>query len=225
MQSAPTSSQAYIRASTPADASHIVRLHLALLPHGFFARLGSGYLRVYHRSFMASPHAVSLVACRDERIVGFVAGADNAHLHQRWTLRHRGPQLILAGVLALAFRPGLAWEFLTTRTGRYLRSFARAARPGAASVAAPTAGGATGSGPVAVLTHVAVHPTEQGSGSGSMLVESFLQQVRSAGANRAELVTLCGEGASPFYERLGWSAIGEHEREGARYRRFTLGLA
>ena len=222
MQSAPSSSQVRIRPSTPDDASAMAQLHLELLPHGFFARLGAGYLAVYHRAFMASPHAVSLVACRDDRLVGFIAGALDAHVHQRWALRRRGVPLLIAGVVALVLRPRLAWEFLTTRTGRYLRGMARAARPTASPTAESSV--ATG-GPVAVLSHVAVDRSEQGGGAGSALVESFVDRVKASGTTRAELVTLCEDGASAFYERLGWTAVGEHEREGARYRRFTLVLA
>lgn len=224
MSSAPSSSQVRIRAATRVDLSTIVRLHLELLPHGFFAGLGAGYLRVYHRSFMASPHAVSLVACRDDRPVGFVAGAMDGQLHQRWTLRRLGWHLLLRGALALARRPRLAFKFLTTRAGRYARGVARAARPAPPSPSDTTAGGAESSGPIAVLTHVAVDRSEQGCGSGSALVEAFVQRVRDAGTSRIDLVTLCEDGASAFYEGLGWSAIGEHEREGARFRRFTLAL-
>lgn len=226
MQSAPSSYQVRIRAARSEDLSEVVRLHLQLLPHGFFARLGQGYLRVYHRSFMTSPFAVSLVAYRDDRLVGFVAGALDAHRHQQWTLRRCGSRLLVSGVLALALRPQLAWEFLTTRTGRYLRGVLRAVRPVASSptAAAPT-DGSLPTGPVAVLTHVAVDPGDQGRGSGSALVDSFVERVRAAGTLRVELVTLCDDGASPFYERLGWSAVGVHEREGAKFRRFTLDLA
>lgn len=199
----------------------MAHLHLALLPHGFFAKLGGRYLAVYHRTFMASPHAVSFVACRDDRLVGFIAGALDAHAHQRWTLRHRGGRLLASGLAALATRPFLGWEFLTTRTGRYVRGILRAARP----TSAPAGGVSAPRGPIAVLTHVAVDPSEQGCGAGSALVGSFTDQVRDAGTHRAELVTLCDDGASAFYERLGWGAVGEHDREGARYRRFTLELA
>ena len=200
----------------------MTQLHLALLPHGFFAKLGPRYLAVYHRTFMASPHAVSLVACRDDRLVGFIAGAIDAHAHQRWTLRRRGGTLMVNGVVALIARPLLGWEFLTTRTGRYLRGVLRAVGP--SGMTAP-AGETAVRGPLAVLTHVAVDTAEQGGGAGSALVESFVDQVREAGTHRAELVTLCDGGASAFYERLGWTALGEHVREGARYRRFTLDLA
>lgn len=225
MQSAPSSYQVRIRAARPEDLSEVVRLHLELLPHGFFARLGQGYLRVYHRSFMTSPFAVSLVAYRDDRLVGFVAGALDAHRHQQWTLRRFGSRLLVSGVLALVRRPQLGWEFLTTRTGRYVRGVLRAVRPAGSSRAAVTADDSLPAGPVAVLTHVAVDPSDQGRGSGSALVDSFIEQVRAAGTRRVELVTLCEDGASAFYERLGWSAVGEHEREGARFRRFTLSLA
>lgn len=212
-----------VRPATPADAAAIAELHARLLPHGFFAELGQGFLRAYHRSFMASPHAVSIVACRSGRVVGLIAGALDAGEHQRFVIRHHGVRLLTAGAAALAVRPALLLRFLTTRLGRYGRGLLRAARP-PQEVTGP-ATEERGQPPVAVLTHVAVDSLVQGEGGGSALVEAFVNEVRRRGtAPRIELVTLVDDGASSFYERLGWTACGEHLREGAKYRRFSLSL-
>lgn len=212
-----------VRPATPADAAVIADIHGRLLPHGFFADLGPRFLRAYHRSFMASPHAVSIVACRDDQVVGLIAGAMDATEHQRYVIRHHGLRLLAAGVAALAVRPGLLSRFLTTRLGRYGRGLLRAARPAQPGADRPT--GDMRTGPVAVLTHVAVDPAMQGAGGGSALVDAFVDEVRREGrAERIELVTLAEEGASAFYARLGWTACGEHLREGAKYRRFSLSL-
>lgn len=206
-----------------ADAAVIADIHARLLPHGFFADLGPRFLRAYHRSFMASPHAVSVVACRDGRVVGLIAGALDAGEHQRHVIRHHGLRLLGSGGAALVARPALLLRFLTTRLGRYARGLLRAARPARSAAERPV--GDVRRGPVAVLTHVAVDPAMQGAGGGSALVEAFVDRVRREGsAERIELVTLVEEGASPFYERLGWTACGEHLREGEMYRRFSLTL-
>lgn len=213
-----------VRTARPADAAAIADIHARLLPHGFFADLGAPFLRAYHRSFMDSPHAVSIVACCDGQVVGLIAGAMDAREHQRHVIRHDGFRLLMPGAAALARRPFLLLRFVTTRLGRYARGLLRAARPATSG----SGGGSIGDvrpGPVAVLTHVAVDPVMQRSGGGSALVDAFVQRVRGEGsADRIELVTLAEDGASPFYERLGWTACGEHVREGARYRRFTLSL-
>lgn len=197
-------------------------LHRDLLPHGFFAALGPRYLGVYHRSFMGSPHAVSLVACRDGRVVGMLAGAINAHAHQRQTIRRNGLRLAVTGVFALLLRPRLAAQFLRTRGLRYTRGLAKAVRPGRRP---PSTGSAAGgeSGDVAVLTHVAVDARAQGSGAGSALVETFVSRVQASGAaQRIELVTLAEGGASDFYERLGWVGGTSHLRDGVLYRRYAF---
>ncbi len=212
-----------IREAESKDARQIARLHDCLLPHGFFARLGPRYLAVYHQTFMKSPHAVSLLACRDERIVGMIAGALDAGAHQRHTLRRHGPRLAAAGAAALLRRPALAREFVTTRSGRYARGAARAVKRSSTPLDVPTE--APPPSAIAVLTHVAVDPGEQGCGTGSSLVEEFIERVRRSGGRVIELVTLADDGASPFYERLGWTCVGEHVREGRTYRRFRLELA
>lgn len=200
-------------------------LHSELLPHGFFAALGSRYLAVYHRSFMGSPHAVSLVACRDGRVVGMLAGAINAQAQQRQTIRQSGVRLAVAGVVALLLRPRLAAHFLGTRGLRYVRGLAKAARPGRRSLSSPSSAGGE-SGAVAVVTHVAVDARAQGSGAGSALVEAFVGRVRASGAaERIELVTLAEGGASDFYERLGWVGGTGHLRDGALYHRYAFILA
>ena len=219
LRSAPTLD---VRPATPADAAAMAAIHARLLPHGFFADLGRRFLRAYHQSFMTSPHAVSMVACRDGVVVGMIAGALDAGQHQRYVIRHHGLRLLAVGASALAVRPALLLRFLTTRVGRYGRGLFRAARP-PQGVPGPAAGGPEET--VAVLTHVAVDSLVQGEGGGSALVDAFVNEVRRRGtADRIELVTLADGGASPFYERLGWTACGEHLREGARYRRFSLSL-
>lgn len=44
---------------TPRDVEFSAELHRAALPHGFLPMLGEGFLRQYHRAFIASPYAVS----------------------------------------------------------------------------------------------------------------------------------------------------------------------
>ena len=211
-----------VRPANAEDAAAIADLHVRLLPHGFFADLGRGFLRAYHRGFMASPHAISIVACQDQSVVGFLAGAIDAPAQQRHLIRRHGLRLLLAAVAALIVRPSLAVRFLSTRLGRYARGFLRAARPVTVGAAETAPGDAER---VAVLTHVAVDPVVQGGGGGTALVEAFVREVeRAAGPRRVELVTLADGGASEFYERLGWRSCGEHLREGARYRRFALDL-
>lgn len=65
--------------------------------------------------------------------------------------------------------------------------------------------------PRLVLSAVAVDPRLRGRGVGVRLVSHFLHQSQLGGAGTAELVTSTEpEGAAVFYERLGWSAVGDY---------------
>jgi len=86
---------------------------------------------------------------------------------------------------------------------------------------------AQGQPQVAVLSAVAVDPRLRGRGVGVRLVSHFLHQSQLGGAGTAELVTSTEpEGAAVFYERLGWSAVGDYrtpDGNALRIYRYTVG--
>lgn len=199
-------------------------LHLAHLDLGLFPHLGPRFLRRYHASFARSPHAVALATTEGDEVTGFLVGTTDNEAHYRWTVRHEGPGLALAALIAMLTRPRTAWWFLRTRGLRYVRGLRRLLRSrrivrAAGPAPAPTApsadetapGGtpvAAGAGPprrprVAVLTHVAVDPRSRGRGVGRALTEGFLDAAWAAGADEARLITATDE-AARFYERTGW---------------------
>jgi ribosomal protein S18 acetylase RimI-like enzyme len=211
-----------VREATRRDLRAIARLHRRCLPDGFFARLGPGFLRRYHASFLASPLATALVvAGPDGDPSAFLVGTLRNRAHYRWVMQRHGVGLATRMLLALWVRPRLAWVFARTRVGRYVRWVLRypfrhrrtaAASPGA-DAAEPAAAPVTAPQPVAVLTHVAVDEAARGNGAGRRLVEVFVDRAREAGAAEARLVTDVDGGASAFYERLGWSLVGERNGE------------
>jgi len=190
-----------------ADLAVAARLHATLLPHGFFASLGPRYLRAYYATFLASPHAIGLVADLEGRRVGVLVGTSRNGAHYRWVIRHHGLRLACLGTTAMLARPAVAARFLRTRLGRYgrrvlrvvLERTGRGGRPGSVDAAA---------GDTAVLTHVMVDGQARGQGAGAALVDRFTTAVKATGARRAMLVTLAGEdGAGSFYKRLGWEHL------------------
>ena len=196
-------------------------VHLAQLPHGFFARLGARYLRAYHRTFVDSPYAVALLAEYDGRRIGFVVGPIDAGAHQRFAIRRRGVRLAIAGAIALVTRPPLIGEFFRTRGIRYVRSLARALTRRRVAAHPAASGGRVPE--TAVLSHVAVEAGHQRHGAGSLLVRRFVDSTRAAGARRIELVTLADDrGAAGFYHRLGWRQVDESQRDGVTFARFVL---
>src|SRR5215213_6456698 len=90
-------------------------LHGEVLDRGFFAALGPRFLRAYHRSFLASPHAVALVAHAGGHPIGFLVGILRPRAHRRWVLSRHGPRLAAAGALALVVRPVVLVRFARTR--------------------------------------------------------------------------------------------------------------
>jgi GNAT superfamily N-acetyltransferase len=227
-----TDADLVVRAATRRDLRTTARLHRTHLPEGFFARLGRGFLRSYHATFLASPFAVALIVTEpaDGSPAGFLVGTLHNRAHYRWVLRRCGPRLGLRFVSALSSRPRLAWLFLRTRVGRYLRWIGRYPLQRWGS----RVGGATGSERppaetsahlVAVLTHVVVDDTLRGRGAGRQLVAAFVEAVRQAGAAEARLVTDVEGGAARFYEQLGWVASADRPgTDGDLVREFVLPL-
>ena len=232
-----TSRPLLIRRAQRADLPATAELHAALLPHGLFPRLGTGFLRRWHATYVAGAHAVAYVAVgpRDQAaagasrtfdgdVVGFLLGATDQSAHVEEVIAAHRRELVLAGAGALLVRPVLAVHFLRTRARRYLRRLRRR-RPVAASTATrPTSVAAVP--PVAVVTAVAVVPAVRGEGLGASLLEMFLVEATSAGTPAAELVTRAdNDGASAFYTRLGWIAQDVHpDHDGAMVRRFRREL-
>ena len=190
---------------TPADLDAAVDLHSRLLPHGFFVGLGPHFLRRYYRTFLDSPYAWTACAQVDGTLVAALVGTLDAEAHRRHVSEHL-PVLAVAGAAALAVRPAMLRRFLGTRVSRYARGLGRRLVPQLHHRARGRA--PRGGQRIAVLNHVYVDESLRGDGVGSRLVDEFLTAARTAGATRAELVTLADDaGAGEFYRRNGWRQV------------------
>lgn len=194
-----------VRQMTDADVDFAARLHLQCLPHGFFPQLGLRFLRSYYRSFVAGPHAVALVAWNGTERLGLLVGTVHNRVHYRWVVRMLGWQLAVAAGGGLLGSPKTAVLFVRTRLRRYARGIIRHVRGRRPT---PESDGQAHLD-VAVLTHVAVDPRARRRGVGGRLVQTFTAALVDRGATRILLVTEPEpDGASAFYERLGWHAEG-----------------
>ncbi len=213
-----------VRETRAGDVPAVVALHLTHLPHGLFPRLGRGFMARWHRTFLATTHGVSLVVVDGgDRVVGFLAGATAQRTHVRTVIAEHRLPLAVAGLAALAVRPGVAVHFLRTRAGSYLRRLLRRpVRTGAAPQASVDGPGAD----VAVVTALVVDPAARGHGAGARLVDRFVELAAAGPAQRAELITLDGaDGAQQFYEGLGWTLAGTRSnRDGQRCLRMERAL-
>lgn len=194
---------------------------VAYLSHGFFPRLGPAFVRRWHASYLDDPRAIALVAVEVEgaRPVGFLLGSsDHGQFVPASIARHRR-QLLSAGALALARRPGLLVHFLQTRAMHYARRLlAHCVQSSSVGATAPAPAPA-----VAVVSALVVEQASRGRGVGHALITTFLARAREAGTGSAELVTTARGGADTFYRRLGWRESGRRiDRSGVEV--FTFGL-
>lgn len=220
MTATPGTQTLRVRPLRSGDLDFAARLHADGLGHGFFARLGTGFLAAYYETFVASPHAVAFLGLVDGRPAGQVVGPVRNRSHHRWVVRHRGWSLGARLVLALLARPRLLVHFLRTRAGRYVGALGRLLRGGGSG--GEGHGGRQGrQGPAAVLSHVCVSAHARGRGLGSALVDAFTDAARQAGATEVLLVTLVGEdGAEEFWSEQGWAR--RHERTDFEERPITV---
>ncbi|MPZ71920.1 MAG: GNAT family N-acetyltransferase [Nitriliruptorales bacterium] len=213
---APSSDVAIVRPMSTDDVAFAAALHKTTLPHGFFGRLGHGFLTRYYQSFVESPHAVAFVAQSAAGPQGILVGTVRNGAHYAWVLRGHGLALAVRGTAALLGHPRQMVFFVRTRLAWYLGGLFRfgwraAARRWHGMPAVDCAP------PPAVLTHVAVTPFARGGGIGAGLVDRFLESARLAGCREAVLVTFAGpEGAGRFYRRLGWSRRDTHHNHDGR---------
>jgi GNAT superfamily N-acetyltransferase len=203
----------HVRAMTSVDVDTVARIHRDELPHGLFPHLGERFLRAYYDAFVASPHAIGLVATTDDEPVAFAVGTTAQAAHHRWTLRNHGVPLALRGAAGLLTHPS-ALRLLRGRLGRYRRILARLGDAVARrrSDAAPTRPDRDPQ-PVAVLMHIAVAPEARGHGLGRALAESFTDRLLEVGCTDLRLVTADPETVGPFYEALGWVPAARRQRE------------
>lgn len=205
-----TSGRLAIRPAVAGDLDVTARLHDYALSAGFFPRLGVRFLRTYHRTFLASPHGVALVAVVDSEVVGMVLGSAARRQHTRWVRRHAAGRLALVGAQALALRPRLWRTFAVTRLRRYLSALL-------GGVVARNAGRlAEAGGDLAVLDHIAAADHMRRMGVGTALLTAFEHTVTAAGATEAALVARDNDpGVGQFYEAGGWRRHTSHtDRDG-----------
>lgn len=211
-----------IRPATVQDVWITAQVYGDMLPMGFFPALGDRFLRQWHRTVLAAPHGVLLVAVDTNGVYGGVLiGSTDHHTHTDALLRTWRSVLALAatGAVALLLRPALAVRFARSRALPWSRRILRAFRPVSDVVA-------EGAQKTAVLTGIAVLPAFRKRGVGRALVAEFLRQCRDDGAAAAELITDArNERAVHFYELLEWQLAGDYTtRDGdpIRLYRYTL---
>ncbi|MHB8342487.1 MAG: GNAT family N-acetyltransferase, partial [Mycobacteriales bacterium] len=202
---------------SPAELRRLAGLHERELADQFVAQFGQRFLRHYHRAFASTEGGLALVA-RDSgtgEVAGLLLGSTHPAAFYPLLLRRHGLALGLQLLCTVAARPRFGVRLLRTRGARYLRGVRRLVlrRPVGRTGAPARSGGAPAEATAEVtaeVTVVVVDAQARGRGVGRALLERAEEQVRAAGVQRIELVTLQDPGgAAAFYERLGWQRCGE----------------
>lgn len=195
--------------------------HIALLPNGLFPRLGHGFVRRWHRTFIMSEHAEALgIRAADGSLMGILLGTTDNARYTAEVLKREKWRLGLHGAIGLGRRPSLALQFLRTRALRYSRRLAR--RPRTEN----GAGSSLGAAPVAVVHVVITMPGHRRKGVASHLLEHYERRVRERGVDLMQLVTREGTGAADLYLRQGWRLADRHlDKDGAAVLRFDRVVA
>lgn len=170
-----------LRLAKPADAMSIAHLHLNTIEAGFLSSLGSGFLRLLYRALIDSEHASVTVAEVDGAVVGFIAGTDDIGAFYKMFFRAHFFEATWR-LLPSIVKPQVwrrIWE--TVRYGG-----------GKSAVAAE-------------LLSMAVAPNARGSGLGSRLVDTLLDQMKARGVDQVKVVA--GDSnlaAISLYSRCGF---------------------
>ncbi len=182
-----------------------VELHLQAFPNFFLSRLGRGFVLELYRAYVARPKAVGLVAVDEAGDVhGVLLGTSEPEGFYRRLLFCRGWAFALASVPVLLRHPVIV--------GRLLRAVRYRGREKQQPLGA-------------LLSSIAVDPSDQRLGIGRMLVQDWLQRIRAAGCSRAYLTTDAGgnEAVNLFYQRLGWTLDKTYATpEGRRMNRYVF---
>lgn len=193
---APGGHAAVVRRVARPDLDTTAELHVRCLHDGLFPRLGTPFVRRWHRTFLDCPHGSAHAAVgADGAVLAFLLGATDQAAYVRGTLRSAKWPLLWRGALGLARRPRLALTFVRTRAGRYARRLL--GRSGSPAAAAPAR--------VAVVHAIVTDERARGRGLGRDLLARFEADVAAAGVDTVELVTDEAGGAVEFYRRLGWT--------------------
>jgi GNAT superfamily N-acetyltransferase len=174
-----------VRAMAAGDSDAVAAAHIASFPGFFLTFLGPGFLRLLYRGIVDDPGGVAIVAERDARILGFVAGVTEQSGFYRRLIVSRKWAFARAALGGVCSRP-----WVVPRLLRALRKPADSRE----SVAN------------ACLMSIAVLPSEGGRGLGRRLVAEFSKEMRRRGVAAFGLTTDRDGNASvnEFYVRAGF---------------------
>ncbi len=179
------------------DIDGIVAVHLVSFKEFALSKLGRSFLIHLYRCFITEFHGMCLVAEREGKVVGFVAGAVHPQRYFRKILWKHGAAFAWHILPGLNRQPGLVWSRL------WMALFYRGEKP-------PTVAGET----TCLLSSMAVDPALGNSGVGTSLMELFCELAALRGMEDVYLTTdeQHNDSVNRFYLGRGFTLIGQVRR-------------
>ena len=88
----------------PQQVAQVAKLHAEGIARGFISSLGPTFIKQLYRGIVSCPSAFCLVAVDEDRVVGFLAGAESVGKLYRSLILRRG-LLMIGPLLRFAFSP------------------------------------------------------------------------------------------------------------------------
>lgn len=188
---------AEIRRLAESDLPQVARIHTAAFPESALTRLGVEAVRRYYAWQMEGPHEIIALGCTsDGELAGFCfagvfRGAMSGFLRKN--------KVYLAG--RVLTHPWLALNPLIRERARLSLRLLRRGRARQAASPAPVQASRETFGVLAI----AVHPSRQGKGLGSLMMGVVEAHARNLGYSQINLsVNGANQQAIQFYEGSGW---------------------
>ncbi len=174
-----------IRKMEDSDVPQVVEIHLKSFPGFFLSFLGARFLTLFYKGVLADTQGIGLVACSENRMVGFVVGVVDQRGFYRNLIRRQWWKFGVAAMGAALRRPVII--------PRLVRALKQPDYVGKSCAAA-------------CLMSIAVHPVVQGQGVGQMLIEAFSAEAKRRGVKAYCLTTDRDSNArvNRFYQGLGF---------------------
>lgn len=193
-----------IRPMTVNDCDVVADIHIRAFQGFFLTFLGHEFLKTLYYSIVLDHSGLAIVAEKNNKIVGFVAGTTNqSELYSRLLKKH------FLKFFKSAFKGFLKKPNILPRL---LRAFS------APRIELPTTNCAT-------LMSIGVDPDYQGQGIGKILARFFITEACSKGSESVTLTTdaINNDVTNHFYESLGFKRYREYiTQEGRKMNEYLI---
>jgi len=164
-------------------------VHLEAFAGHTLSLLGARFLELYYEQLRRDSAGITLVAARNNEIIGFAAGAMNPQGFYSRLLKRRWFAFMLAALPGALRHPKLIPRLLNTPT--YPANLPAGEE-------------------LANLSSIAVRPNVKGAGVGARLMREFLTQAKQRGATCVMWGTKKYDTvANRFYQKFGYSEVRE----------------